>query len=165
MASTAPHQLPPPQDSASGFRRERWLSLGPRGLCLGQGQGEKQRGGGGPGWRGLSCGTECLAGLLQRPAPGLDRDPAQLRNSLSGKVFCLSSSEMRRMAARGRSQVRRAQVIPAGSFHTPAPIALCWLGCPCPEPLAPCRCHKNPTSPEQGRSSAGSKPSGSVMWR
>lgn len=120
MASTAPHQLPPPQDSASGFRRERWLSLGPRGLW----QGKKRGGGGGPGWRGLSCGTECLAGLLQHPAPGLDRDPAQIRNSLSGKVFCLSSSEMRRMAARERSQVRRAQVIPAGSFHTAAPVDL-----------------------------------------
>lgn len=48
-------------------------------------------------------------------------DPAQLRNSSSGKVFRLSSSEMRRMAARGRSQVQESPGIPAESFHMPAP--------------------------------------------
>lgn len=43
-----------------------------------------------------------------------------LWNTPSRKVFGLSSSEMWRTSEWGRSQVRRAELIPAGVFHIPA---------------------------------------------
>lgn len=60
-----PPSLPhPPPGLYFRIQKRKWLSPGPRGLCLGQGQGKELGGGGGPCWRSIPCRTECLVGLL-----------------------------------------------------------------------------------------------------
>lgn len=56
-------------------------------------------------------------------------------------------------------QVPGCSLVVLAPSHSPS-----LTGMPCPEPLTPYRYHKDPTSPEQGRNSAGPKPSGSATW-